>query len=285
MAGTRCSARNDVCAVQPGKLKNQPARWSTKPAPAQGESPAAKTILRLGNGQAKIIRSFPTPVGWTGFVVQVGEVSTHDVLIYVTKNGKYFFLGGLFRADGTNLSREFAQRYLPKADLAPRARPANPASYEASLEKTTWFAVGNPKAKKTLWMVMDPNCIFCHLTWEKLLPAIHSGTLLLHVVMVGFLKASSPGKAAAILMAKNPAAALRYDEAHFQEAREEGGIRVPKHIPANIAAEVSANTAWMDGNGVEGTPFLLWNGPRGHVHAEDGMPEESMKEFLGGIGG
>lgn len=295
LAADACSAQNHTCHLQSKPLGSIPKHFiEGRLAPATSEATygaklpkkyekAAKTILGLANGQAKILHAFTTPAGLYGFAVQVGSVATHDVLIYVTPNGRTFIMGGMFTEKGRNLSAEYARKYLPAAELAPKTKANNPQSYAASLAKTTWFSVGNPDAPKHLWFLFDPNCIFCHLTWEKLLPEIQDGKLLIRAVPVAFLKPSSAGKAAAILLAKDPAQAMAENEKSFNDTTEEGGMAVPAHIPENIAAEVSANTAWMQKNGVGGTPFLLWKGPHGRVHVQDGMPAD-IGDFMKGVG-
>lgn len=285
-----CSATAHTCTIgkarkdlAPGGPGNGLARLAAPAGLPARYAAGARTILKLGNGQAKILHAFTTPAGLYGYTVQIGAVATRDVILYTTKNGKYFLIGGLFAAGGKNLSAEYAKHYLPAAELAPKARPGNPESTAASIAKTTWFGVGNPSAPKRLWFLFDPNCIFCHLTWEKLRPEVDAGKLLIRVVPVGFLKPGSRAKAAAILMAKDPAKAFRLNERNFNDAEEEGGISVPGDIPATISAEVAANTQWMQQNGVSGTPFLLWKGTHGQVHAEDGMPSD-IAGFLRGVG-
>jgi thiol:disulfide interchange protein DsbG len=244
-------------------------------------APGRATIKRLSNGQSHIIREFHAAMGLAGFAVQVGGLQGHDVLMYTSPNGRYFFLGGLFNARGQNLSRQYAHRYLPAAVSAPVA--ITPVAMQASLRKTTWFTVGKPDAPKHLWIVLDPNCIFCNLTFRHLLPAIQKGQLLLRVVPVGFLKPSSLPKAATILLAKDPAHALMTNELHFNQAMEEGGTTPASHIPTSVKAEATANTAWMSRNHLGGTPFLLWHGPHGTVHDQDGMPSGTT-QFIQGIG-
>jgi len=226
-------------------------------------------IQKLSNGQAHILHAFPAAMHLNGYAVSIGA-GDRDVLFYTSPHAHYFFIGGIFDASGKNLSKEYAHRYLPAALSAPVVH--TPHNWLDSIRHTTWFTVGKPNAPKTLFMVMDPNCIFCHLTWQKLLPYIHSGTLRLHVTLVGFLKPSSAPKAATILLAKDPAKALTYDERHFNEATEEGGTVPALHIPPSVLAEVQANTHWMSQNGIGGTPFLTWKGKDGKVHHLNGMP-------------
>ncbi|MBU2765020.1 thiol:disulfide interchange protein DsbG [Acidithiobacillus ferrivorans] len=237
-------------------------------------------IEKLSNGQSKILHAFPAAMGLDGFAVEVGG-SGRDVLMYTSQNGKYFLVGGIFNAAGHNLSKQYAQKYLPAASMAPAV--SKPADLLQSMRHTTWFTVGNPAAKKHVWIVMDPNCIFCHKTWEAMLPYINKGDILLHVTLVGFLKHSSPTKAATILMNKNPAQALLQNEKAFNDETEEGATVPSKLIPKTIQAEVSANSGWMSKNGLGGTPFVIWKGVHGKVHAQAGEPPD-MQAFVESVG-
>lgn len=290
-ADPSCSKQSHVCTVKPSSKPLPPVSTTVQHLAQESTSHfhipakyarAAKTISALGNGQAEILSAFTTPLGLYGFTVQLGHIATHDVLVYVTPDGKYFIFGGIFTASGKNLSKVYAHRYLPAAANAPKVHVDSPASLIHSIAHTTWFTVGNPKAPKHLWFLFDPNCIFCHLTWEKLLPYIHSGKLSIRAVPVGFLKPSSAAKAASILSSADPAKALAFDEKHFNLETEEGGAPVHPVQPA-IMAEVHANNAWMQGAGIGGTPLLLWHGPHGHPHMQDGMPL-SISTFMKEIG-
>lgn len=280
-----CTVHASAPVVPTSTLTARPTPLKTTPSfhvPAQ-YARAARTISALGNGQAQILKAFTTPLGLYGFTVQLGHVATHDVLVYVTPNGHYFIFGGIFTASGRNLSRVYAQKYLPAAATAPKVQTNSAQSLIKSIAHTTWFTVGRPDAPKHIWFLFDPNCIFCHLTWDKFLPYVKSGQLSIRAVPVGFLKPGSAKKAAAILLDKDPAQALTFNEAHFNAATEEGGIHIPSHIPPSILAEVHANNAWMQSAGIAGTPLLLWHGPHGHAHRQDGMPL-SISTFIKEVG-
>ncbi len=250
------------------KVLNLTTKAPASPIPARYAAGAA-LIQKLSNGQAHILHTFPAAMHLNGYSVSIGA-GDRDVLFYTSPHARYFFLGGIFTASGRNLSKQYARRYLPAALSAPTVHA--PQNWLSSIRHTTRFLVGNPKATKTLFMVMDPNCIFCHLTWQKLLPYLRQGTLRLQVTLVGFLKPSSAPKAATILLAKDPAKALAYDERHFNQATEEGGTVPALHIPPVALAEVQANTHWMSKNGIAGTPFLTWKSKSNQIRHEDGMP-------------
>ncbi|MCE5361329.1 MAG: thioredoxin fold domain-containing protein, partial [Acidithiobacillus sp.] len=233
-------------------------------------------------------------------------------------NGKYVFMGGIFDASGKNYSVTYAHKYLPAADLP---HVVSPVAMGKAVTQTTNFLIGNPAAKKSVWMVADPNCIFCHLAWEHLKPYVDKGDLKIHLIPVGFLKPSSLDKAATILESKDAARAWRYDEAHFNVQEEEGGIipplpagataeakknpkfekmldqvqgeieeerkaglTIPKTLsPENVKA-IQANNAWMNQHGISGTPFLVYQDSKGQWAVQPGMPQNTQA-FVAGISG
>lgn len=276
----------------------------------------AKTIVAMSHGQAKILHAFPAKAGLNGYAVQLAP--GHALVMYTSKNGKYVFMGGVFDASGKNYSVVYAHKYLPAADLP---HVFSPTAMSKAVHQTTNFLIGNPDAKKAVWMVADPNCIFCHLTWEHLKPYVDRGELKIHLIPVGFLKPSSLDKAATILSTKDAAKAWRYDEAHFNVQEEEGGIVppipasanqeakqhpkfkkllatvqarigkeehagivVPKTLPASDIKAVQSNNTWMNRHGISGTPFLVYRDRTGKWAVNPGMPGNT-KAFVAGIEG
>src|SRR5580698_4973822 len=109
------------------------------------------------------------------------------------------------------------------------AQPAQtylPASAVAQLQQTSVIVEGatGDKVKSTIYVFMDPNCIFCHYAWEAFQPYEAVG-LQVQWIPMGFLKPDSSGKAAALLDARDGAALLRENEVKFSEANESGGIK------------------------------------------------------------
>lgn len=202
-------------------------------------------------------------------------------ILYTTADGRYIFMGDLFGPNGANLSDSYAQKYLPAAATqAPPSPP--PAQIWQQLSGVPQFQVGNPKAAKHLVMFLDPNCIYCHLTYVALEPYLQNGSLRLSVVPVGVIKETSPGRAEAMLAAADPAKALSLDEARFDTQNEEGGLPEAKNPPAKIVAEINANNAFMAKNNVSGTPYLLFHDASGAVQAVTGMPQD-MTAFVAGV--
>ncbi len=230
----------------------------------------AKTIMAMSHGQAIILKTFPTKAGLNGYTVQVSP--GHALIMYSTKNGKYVFMGGLFTASGTNESVRYAQKYLPAAD---KPRVISPVDVGTTVQKTTNFLIGKPDAPKQVWMVADPNCIFCHLAWDHLKSYVDNGSLAIHLIPVGFLKPSSLPKAATIIASTSPAKEWRFDEAHFNSQEEEGGIVPKAQVSAEDTRSIQANNRWMNAHGIHGTPALIYKNPQGKWQVTPGMPRNT----------
>lgn len=305
-----------VGGLAAGLLLATSVAWADAGSVPPAYQAGAKTIEAISHGQATILRAFPAKAGLNGYAVQLAP--GHALVMYTSKNGKYVFMGGIFDSSGKNYSVTYAHKYLPAADLP---HVVSPVAMGKAVHQTTNFLIGNPTAKKSVWMVADPNCIFCHLTWEHLKPYVDKGDLKIHLIPVGFLKPSSLDKAATILENKDAAKAWRYDEAHFNVQEEEGGIipplppsviaqakknpkfkkalaqvedqitaekkagiTVPATLsPANIKA-IQANNDWMNQHGISGTPFLAYRDDKGQWAVQPGMPQNTQA-FVAGISG
>ena len=249
---------------------------------AANDSPAVKGAQiifdKLSNGQAHITKSFDGPPGsgLTGLAVNLG--GPRNMIAYTTRDGKYIIVGAVFAAGGENYSMMAAQKYLP-----PPPPPPSAAKNFKDLGETHTYLWGKASAKKAIWAVLDPDCIYCHKFYQEVAPFVDAGEVKVHVIQVGFLKPDSLGKAAAILGSKDPQEALAKDESNFNEAQEEGGIKADTSN-AGVVAQVKANNAWMQSHGIGGTPYMLYRDVHGNVAVEPGFPQ-NITEFLSMVGG
>lgn len=230
-----------------------PASTFTAPAPVEA------TIAKLTGGKAKVLHAFKAPSGLIGVAFTEGK--GRDGIVYVSPDGNYVFRGIIIKADGSNVTQQEAAQFLPK--------PPGAAENFAALDKTHTYLWGQKSAKKELWIVFDPNCIYCHKTYESLEKYVADGTLKVHIIQVGFLKPSSLGKAAAILSTKNPADGLKTDESKFDVANEEGGIKSDMS-DAQAVKQVKENNTWMSDQEIGGTPYLLYRNAQGKPEAAEG---------------
>ena len=97
-------------------------------------------------------------------------------------------------------------------------------------------------------------------------------------LLVGVIKEDSPAKAAAILGASDPSAALAENERQFAQ----GGIAPAESVPADVQKVLADNQALMRTNGFRGTPGIVVRESDGSVRKFHGMPQgEQLTEALG----
>lgn len=131
-------------------------------------------------------------------------------------------------------------------------------------------------AKTTLYVFMDPNCIYCHIAWKALQPYEAEG-LSVHWIPLGFLKPDSAGKAAALLEAQDRDAMMKTLETNYSEKDESGGIAPLKDIPFDAQNKLNANMRLFESLGFSGTPTVVYRDSTGKWASIDGLPR------LGGL--
>jgi thiol:disulfide interchange protein DsbG len=148
-----------------------------------------------------------------------------------------------------------------------------PASAVAQLQQTSVIVEGatGDKVKSTIYVFMDPNCIFCHYAWEAFQPYEAVG-LQVQWIPMGFLKPDSSGKAAALLDARDGAALLRENEVKFSEANESGGIKPSNPISFSAQSKLNKNANLFQSMGFDGTPTIIYKTSDGRWADMSGMP-------------
>ncbi len=112
-----------------------------------------------------------------------------------------------------------------------------------------------------LYVFADPNCIFCYRFYKMAEPLVSSGRLQLRWVMVAFLQSSSAAKAAAILSASDPRAALHQDEDRFDVTHESGGIAPAGAQDKALQALLQAHGSALDAIGRQWHPHPALSRP------------------------
>ena len=166
---------------------------------------------------------------------------------------------------------------LPLAALVLSLPPAVSSAADPQLwqrlSQATWVEEGARHPQHLFYVVTDANCPYCNELWQKLQPFYGQG-LQVRYVMVGILSDSSPGKAAAILEARDPVAALDQDEAGYGKLSDDlgGGIRpLAKPKPRTLAA-LKSNEQLMRDLGGQGTPMLIYRDSKGELHVIQSVP-------------
>jgi thiol:disulfide interchange protein DsbG len=217
-----------------------------------------------------ILKQFPTrQPGLTGYVVKTHDGRTR--LLFGM--GAYVFSGTLIDVDGNDATREFADAQLPKPDYATVAK---------QLAADPHLVSEGRKGAPEVFVFADPNCIFCHKFWQLTRNWVKDGKLRLHWVMVGFLKSSSPGRAAAIMAAKHGATALAEDETGFDENKEEGAIKPLNPVPDKFKQVLASHSHLMAELNFGGTPSLLFRDHKGNWQGIAGVPgKDYLPKALG----
>lgn len=161
------------------------------------------------------------------------------------------------------------------------------------LQNSRWLADGADKAPRTVYVFTDPNCPYCNKFWADARPWVDAGKVQLRHVIVGILTPTSPGKAAALLTSKNPAATLgayeRGQMAATAKALASGrprplgdeGIAPLAIIPPAIQAQLDANEQIMAALALRATPAVVWRDARGALQMRTGVPEQTLAEIMG----
>lgn len=223
-------------------------------------------IQQMADKGLTIVKAFDAPGGLKGYAAKAGH---RPVPLYLTPDGQHVIIGTLLDAQGKNLSRP----QLEAAIVAPRQQNAWP-----QLTASHWIADGKQSAPRTIYVFTDPNCPYCHKFYEDARPWVNAGKVQLRQVVVGVLRPSSPGKAAALLAAKDPSAAYHDHEKHYQT----GGIKPMKAVPSALQDKVIANNTLMSELGIRGTPGIVYKDENGKIQIHQGAPHGKTLEAIMG---
>lgn len=205
----------------------------------------------------EVVGEFDAPGGLRGFAGVVG--GQQPAAAYVTPDGSHVLVGSLFDAEGNDVAKDALEQKV--------AGPMSTRIWNR-LESSAWVADGKADAPRVVYTFSDANCPYCHRFWEAARPWVDAGKVQLRHILVGVIREDSPGKAAAILSAPDPAAALLENEKAFGN----GGIK-PVALSAEISRKLDANQMLMVEMGFQGTPGILFKDAEGHVQRRSGMPQ------------
>jgi thiol:disulfide interchange protein DsbG len=203
-----------------------------------------------------ILERFDAPGGMTGFAALYQQQPN---TLYLTPDGQHVITGILSDAQGKSF-RQAALDKLFSHTLWQR------------LAQSTWIADGRPTAPKILYTFTDPNCPYCHQLWKMARPAVKAGKVQFRHIMVGIIRADSPDKAAALLTASSPPAALMQHEQQIAK----GGVQPLRHIPDAVQKQLDANRQLMTDFGVFATPATLYQSKDGTLKTIQGFFSEKM---------
>lgn len=234
---------------------------------------AASLLESVTHGQAKAEKVFPGPGGLTGIEA---TLQGHPTVAFATADGKYLIAGPVLNTQG----EDEAHAAMMKLGLIPK--PTSAATMAGKAAHAASFVLGTSGPEITAFV--DPNCIFCHKFYEEAKALIEAGKLRVRYVVVAFLKPSSAPKAAAILGATDPAAAMAENEKGFDTVTEEGGVAPAQNPAAATLSAVENNTRLLGESGEMATPTLIYCNQKGEPTLVHGLDKESFKDFVAHIG-
>ncbi len=207
---------------------------------------------------------FTAPGGLRGFAAMIGH---RPLAIYVTEDSQQAVIGTLVDANGKDLSEAPIRRLV----MEPMT-----AKIWHQLEQTAWIKDGKDSAAHVVYVFTDPECPYCSKFWQDARPWVTAGKAQLRHIMVGILRPTSAGKAAAILSADDPGAALTAYE------RNHGSLKALQKIPADISRKLDANQQLMQQLGASATPAIFYQDSDGLIKSLQGAPSAAtLKEILG----
>jgi len=207
-----------------------------------------------------VMGTFAAPGGLTGYA---GVIEQHPLAIYLTADGKQAIIGTMIDATGKDLSEEPLDKLVRK--------PMTVKIWK-QLEKSTWIADGSSSAPRIVYVFTDPNCPYCNKFWNDARPWVKAGKVQLRDIVVAILTPTSAGKAAALLSAKDPQAALTRHEQQYAN----GGIKPLDQISAQISAQLDANQNLMQQLGSSATPTVFYKDASGNLQKVEGAPQAQM---------
>ena len=248
-------------------LASAPLALAATPAQAKaGDGPAVKFLESKG---VTIDARFSVPGGLHGFAATMPNGQRG--VFFTTADGKVLIFGTLVDEHGNNLTKKYRDAFVQK--------PMN-RKYFSSLEKSHWIAMGSKHPKRIVYAFVDPNCPYCHEFWEAARKAYSRG-LQVRYIVVGILGNSSVNKAAAILGAKDPAAALEKNERGFRD--HSGAIAPVTKMSERIHGIIADHDRLMTKFGIDGTPGLVWKDETGKVQTSNGLPPGSELQKIFGL--
>lgn len=255
----------------PGEPKTDEAAVTVKEVPAAAVKPPPfntdalpLVVKNLEQHGVQIVGEFDTPGGLRAFA---GIAQQQPLAIYLTPDGENVIIGTMMDDKG----KDVTHAALTEATLSSWTA----ATWDA-LSKSHWVGDGNDDASHIIYMFTDPNCPFCHKFWEQARPWVQEGKVQIRHILVGMLTHSSPGKAAAILLADDPSQALHAHEA----AGPDDGIEPLSDIPDEITEKLAQNADLMKLMQIQGTPGILYFDQNGALQIQRGAPLDQDLELI-----
>ncbi|MDZ7853733.1 MAG: thiol:disulfide interchange protein DsbG [Halomonas sp.] len=233
----------------------------TSPLLADDHWPAP--VQALVDQGLEIHGEFAAPSGLSGFAA---SHRGREMAVYLTPDAEHALVGTLLDAEGNDLSAAPLDEYV---------RSGQEAEVWQRLEESHWIRDGDPQAARVIYTFTDPNCPYCARFHDQSRPWVKAGEVQLRHIMVGILRSDSPAKAAALLGAEDPAAALQAHQASDEGI--EGSAQ-----PRKIEEQVYANNQLFETLGLMATPTSYYRNDESRLEKVEGAPDAERLEAMMG---
>ncbi|OGT32218.1 MAG: hypothetical protein A3E87_05380 [Gammaproteobacteria bacterium RIFCSPHIGHO2_12_FULL_35_23] len=238
-----------------------------------GSNDKAKDLVtNLAQGKIKIVKQFDSVSNLEGFVITPTSGPAQQTIVYADKDGNYMIAGAIITPDGQNLAQLDYDKYVNSA-LSPQIF--------ASAQKTNWIQDGNANAPHKAYILVEPNCMACHMLYNTLKPLISSGQLAVRWIFVAFMKPQSEAMVAAIMQTNNPSLAFATDEKNFNVNTETGGIPPATSVSAATKKKIDQNMTFMTQYQFIGTPVVAYKSTAGDYQVIRGfLPGQALLDTV-----
>ena len=163
-------------------------------------------------------------------------------------------------------------------DAPAQANQKIASSILADAGKAAW--VGEGKSPHIIYIFFDPNCPYCDKLYHEFRPWVEQNKVQLRWLPLGYLMTTSLGKAASILEAKDPAAALRTNETGFSRANGFGQITEDPLPRRETVRNIRANEKLLLRSGRRLVPTMVFRLADGTPVLMRGAPEEMVLQQI-----
>jgi thiol:disulfide interchange protein DsbG len=146
------------------------------------------------------------------------------------------------------------------------------------IREATWIAEG--KGPHVLYVFFDPNCPYCNQVFQDLRPWVTRGEVEVRWIPVGILMETSRGKAAALLEAKDPRAALYTNENQFSRQHGFGGVTEEPLPQDTTIKKLEANARLLSVTPDNAVPSLVFHDKAGVAMIVRGAPPKAQLEAI-----
>jgi len=154
------------------------------------------------------------------------------------------------------------------------------AEFFKAVESAPFFEVGAVSAKPVLWMVADPQCPYCHKTWDHVRSLVYAKKLRVRILLIAGLKGSEP-KARELL--SQPVPARMWLDTNAGRTIGEPKTDQNSEQWRKAGEFLDRNMQVAQRFGIERTPFLAYVGTDGNFYSSVGLPND-LDGFLASSG-